>query len=795
MARWGDSWGVFPTGAVAAGVIAMVLQAGTALGADPVFRGTTELAALPSAERSAQICDEMERYLDRENEALFAGRSARWRRDLTSPAAYVASIASQRERLRHIIGAVESRVPHPELHYIDTTARAAKLAETALYTAYLVRWPVYPGVDAEGLLLEPKGEVRARIVALPDADQSPEQVAGLTAGPALTAPFARRLAENGCQVLVPTLVSRASTFSNSIVAKRSTNLPHREWIYRQAFELGRHIIGYEAQKVLAAVDWFEQQNLAKPCPIGVAGYGEGGLLALYGAAIDVRIDAVLVSGYFDSRQGIADEPIYRDIFGLLTEFGDAEIASLVAPRPLVIEHSTLVSISGAPVARAGRRAVAAPGRIETPNFERMRQEVDRMRAFFSGQSRITPDVTLVAGLDGAPLRAVSDAACSKFLQALGVTRPSSLPENVLTLSAPARVASALAERQRRQVAELVGFTQGLMRRSGGVREKFWADAVPQSAAAWPAATARYRGAMWDDLVGRYPPPEIAPAARTRLVQEKPHSFVYEVVFDVRDEVFGWGYLVVPKDLRAGEKRPVVVCQHGLEGLPAYVVNDDPAKPGFGHYKGFATQLAERGFITFAPHNFYRGENEFRQLQRLAHPMQKTLFAVTTLQHAQMLRWLSGLEFVDPKRIGFYGLSYGGNTAMRVPALLEQYAVVITSGDFNDWVFKNVTVDFSPSMVFHNVYEVFEFNLGHTFNHADMAALIAPRPFMVERGHNDGVARDEWVAAEYAKVRRLYTKLGIPERTTIEFFDGPHQINGVRAYDFLHEHLNWPARER
>jgi hypothetical protein len=40
------------------------------------------------------------------------------------------------------------------------------------------------------------------------------------------------------------------------------------------------------------------------------------------------------------------------------------------------------------------------------------------------------------------------------------------------------------------------------------------------------------------------------------------------------------------------------------------------------------------------------------------------------------------------------------------------------------------------------YEIFEFDLGRTFNYAEMAALIAPRPFMVERGHHDGVA-DDW----------------------------------------------------
>jgi hypothetical protein len=73
----------------------------------------------------------------------------------------------------------------------------------------------------------------------------------------------------------------------------------------------------------------------------------------------------------------------------------------------------------------------------------------------------------------------------------------------------------------------------------------------------------------------------------------------------------------------------------------------------------------------------------------------------------------------------------------------------------------------------------------------MAALIAPRPFMVERGHNDGVGLDEWVAFEYAKVKRLYDKLKIPQLTEIEYFDGPHTINEQGTYKFLHKHLNWP----
>ena len=222
------------------------------------------------------------------------------------------------------------------------------------------------------------------------------------------------------------------------------------------------------------------------------------------------------------------------------------------------------------------------------------------------------------------------------------------------------------------------------------------------------------------------------------------------------------------------------------------VTDDPKSGGYGYYKAFAARLAERGLVTFAPHNPYRGGDSFRVLQRKANPLKKSLFSIILAQHDRILDWLSEQPFVDSQRIGFYGLSYGGKTAMRVPSLLERYCLSICSADFNDWIRKNVTVDSPYSYMFSGEYEMFEFNLGNTFNYAEMAALIAPRPFMVERGHNDGVAPDEWVAYEFAKVRRLYDRLGIGERTDLEIFNGPHSINGIGTFKFLGKQLNWPV---
>src|SRR5262249_38748934 len=130
--------------------------------------------------------------------------------------------------------------------------------------------------------------------------------------------------------------------------------------YRMAYQMGRHIIGYEVQKVLAAVDWFTRDKVHPP--VGVCGYGEGGLLALYSAACDPRIQLVGVSGYFKPREKLADEPIYRNVWTLLREFGDAELAALVAPRFLHIENTLEPRVKGPPVPKKGRSG-AAPGSL------------------------------------------------------------------------------------------------------------------------------------------------------------------------------------------------------------------------------------------------------------------------------------------------------------------------------------------------------------------------------------------------------------------------------------------------
>ena len=703
---------------------------------------------------AALMVEGIDRFLRREIEQSRERRAAFWKVDRSSPEAYEQSVAPKRDRLKKILGVVDERAPFAAPEVIHPLGQSPVLARSSAFEVLAVRWPVFRSVEGEGLLLVPTGRPpEATVILLPDADESPEEVSGLVPSTPPDRQPARSLAERGFRVVVPALIDRSDTHSISRIGK-ATNQPHREFVYRPAFELGRHILGYEVQKTLALVDWLHRET-ADPRVI-LLGFGEGGLLALYAGAIDPRIDEVRVHGAFGPLEETWKEPIYRNVFGLLREFGGAELAALVAPRPFAAFPEPRYSVAGPPPAKPGRSG-AAPGSWTSPDASRLEAELARFRALAPGAPRPSGEATLPAPRSEAPV----------------VLRRNHDP----------------AARLQRQLDQLLEDTQHLLRRSEAVRDAaFWKRLRTGSLDDYAASTAPLRREFEEEVLGRFDRPLLAPDPRSRLIFNEPACEGYEVKLDVWPDVFAYGILLVPRDLKPGERRPAVVCQHGLEGRPR-----DLADPGVDHpaYRRFGVRLAERGFVVFAPQNPYLGRDAFRTLQRKANFLGTHLFSIIIPQHRAITDWLASLPFVDPDRIGFYGLSYGGKTAMRVPAVVPRYALSICSADFNEWIWKNAALDSPYSYVTTGEYEIFEWNLGNTFNYAEMAALIAPRPFMVERGHRDGVAPDERVAYEYAKVRRLYADLKIHERTEIEFFDGPHAIHGVGTFRFLHRHLKWP----
>lgn len=684
-----------------------------------------------------------------------------------------------RTELQTLLGVVDQRLP-ARLERFGDDNHPAMIAETKASQVFQVRWPVFDNVLGEGLFVQQKEGSQGLCVVVPDADQSPEQLLGLAEGLKPNEQIAARLAANGFDLLILEVISREKLVSEDSRTKRA-DMTYREWIYRQAFHMGRHVIGYDVQRVLGAVDWFAS-NHSNGKRIGVVGYGEGGLIAMHAAAIDERIDATLVSGYFDSSDAAWSIPIYRNVWRRSNSLGNAEIASLIKPRALFVEHSEFPSVSG------------HKGELKTPDFEDVQSEFKRIRHEKSG-----PHPQLFAGENNLPTSRWSAETMDAFVSHFGACDDS---DATTRIHGSADRSEVIKERRDRCVRQAEAHVQSLVRQSEHVRDDFFLYKVMpewknrrwsttknheiESSEAFTQAANGYRQRFATETMGRFDVQLLPPHARTRKVAETEQWTAYDVVLDVHESLFAWGVLVVPKNLRPGERRPVVVCQHGLDGVPR-----DTIDHGKTAYHDFAAKLAERGFITFAPHNLYRGGDRFRWLDRKANTIGCTLYSFILSSHEQILNWLGSLPFVDEDRIAFYGLSYGGKSAMRIPTVLDKYCLSICSGDFNQWTRKVASTDQPFSYMRTTEWEMPRWNLGNTFDYAELSYLMFPRPFMVERGHHDTVGRDRWVAHEFAKTRWLYAQFGMADRVSIEFFQGGHSINGEGTFDFLHESLEWP----
>src|SRR5207247_539813 len=210
----------------------------------------------------------------------------------------------------------------------------------------------------------------------------------------------------------------------------------------------------------------------------------------------------LVSGYFDSRQKVWSEPIYRNVWGLLREFGDAEVAALILPRTLILEHSSVPTV------------LDQKGELHTPDFASVAAEVDRIE---SGPTFVRP--LLVQAEKGMPIGPFSSRAMVAFATPLGAAKLAALSEE---LPVDKRAPFDPAARQQRLVQEMENHVQTLVRQSDKVRDKFFLYSVMPELSDSQWSTARrhpaqppekfiegarpFRRRAWEEAMGRFAEP-------------------------------------------------------------------------------------------------------------------------------------------------------------------------------------------------------------------------------------------------------------------------------------------------
>lgn len=156
---------------------------------------------------------------------------------------------------------------------------------------------------------------------------------------------------------------------------------------------------------------------------------------------------------------------------------------------------------------------------------------------------------------------------------------------------------------------------------------------------------------------------------------------------------------------------------------------------------------------------------------------------------RVVDYLTSRDDIAPDRIGVYGISWGGRTAMYAAALDPRIAACVVSGHFMESTQKMA----KPSPHYTAYIEVVEnyafFSRQATeFADADVCSLICPRPVHIEQGREDRVAYWKMAQEEFKIVQAYYAHLGMPGRATFEVFEGGHVVAGKDAFTSLEKWL-------
>ena len=117
----------------------------------------------------------------------------------------------------------------------------------------------------------------------------------------------------------------------------------------------------------------------------------------------------------DPRENLWQEPIYRNVWSLLDEFGDARVGNLNrAAQHADRRIGSRAKIDGPPGhPRRGARRLAAPGKIVTPSGLSVRDELAQAAELLKGIAP-SPKMRLIASGDGNGPSGTADAL-TKFL--------------------------------------------------------------------------------------------------------------------------------------------------------------------------------------------------------------------------------------------------------------------------------------------------------------------------------------------------------------------------------------------
>jgi dienelactone hydrolase len=317
--------------------------------------------------------------------------------------------------------------------------------------------------------------------------------------------------------------------------------------------------------------------------------------------------------------------------------------------------------------------------------------------------------------------------------------------------------------------------------------------------AWPAWRRDLRAKITDLLGGLAPARDEVSAEVLERVEED--GFVREKLAIVgRDGVEIPAYLLTPTSaLPSGGKRRAVLCLHGhgkgkndLVGDPGQGSPEQRAENAArirAHNYDYARQYAKMGFVTLAPDA--RGFGE--RAEGLENPEREcivpglvSLFLGIPISGQRLsddlsaVDYLSSLPGVDSARIGCAGLSEGGKRTLYLAAMDDRIKAAVISGYFStltgairEWSrLENWDIcNYVPGLLRYADYP-------------DLAALIAPRPLLIEYGTEDELYDRDAVDEALERTSSAYAALGAAAHFDTDVFSGGHRWSGRKSLAWM-----------
>lgn len=272
-----------------------------------------------------------------------------------------------------------------------------------------------------------------------------------------------------------------------------------------------------------------------------------------------------------------------------------------------------------------------------------------------------------------------------------------------------------------------------------------------------------------------------------------------IAFQSESGIYVPCYVLIPHHAKPPYRPVIALHGHGRGGA-AHVVGLTVDKSTQAaetehihlHNYDYGRQLARHGFLVFVPEQRGFGrrmelhpgmisgtdlwQSSCRALAYNALLLGKTLLGLRVWDVMRTLDYITSRAEPLVNGVGCIGLSGGGTTTLYSAALDKRISVAVISGAFGDFHSSIMTTIHCDCNYIPGILQDADM--------ADIAALIAPRPLLVENGTEDPIFPVAKTIAACEQVNRAYTLLNACERFEQDIFAGGHRFNGDKAIPWL-----------